>query len=205
MRVVALAFFIVVVACRNEQNPRLRHYEEILADKPAFKVVHRYPQLTSYYPDSLRMGINTALRSTTDVDRYLESCTNKQKPTQIISDYRVLLNNDSILSLEFKLTRKSAGGVARVTYFPIVLPADTFRLEFYEDVEKHLHRQKLWPYVQQLSLEQGKSFNHEAYKKGSRYHINFAFSEDSLILYPGGEGEFHGFYRLPIPLKKVYY
>jgi hypothetical protein len=45
--------------------------------------------------------------------------------------------------------------------------------------------------------------NMNAYEDGASYLISFAVTKDSLILYPGDEGEFFGYDRFPIALSEL--
>lgn len=178
------------------------------SDKPDFQmrkvksspqkhIAHIYPEISGAYPDSLLLTANRELKNMTDLDYDLQ---NNLKSDSLYSGFTVLWENDSLISFEF--TKQSyLEGQVYTTYYPRVMHKSD--LWFYiapEAIWPDFPREKLLNF---MAPELAEGINQNAYKHGSQTLISFALRRDSIIIYPGEEGEFRGKYRIALASKAL--
>jgi hypothetical protein len=116
----------------------------------------------------------------------------------IESDYVITYLSDSLASIEFVVQ-----GLSRRVYRAIFVDLVRMRLLEPYQVFPKLDRGKLYPYVKRFVDSSGININLLAYQRDSRYIIMYGRTQDDLVLYLGGEGEFEGYYKLLIPLREI--
>lgn len=125
---------------------------------------------------------------------------------KIKGDYQILLNSENMLSIEFIKQFYSSSEVDTMISGIVINPID-FELNKNDRGEVSLNsiipnfdRGTLYKYVEQYNANKSANVNLKAYESNSNYHINWAITENQLILYLGGEGEIFGYDKIRIPL-----
>lgn len=167
------------------------------AVKPATNILVKYPVIAGDYPDSLLVAVNRVLSSMTDVNYQIR---NNIETDSVFSDFEVLLENDSLISFEFRKTLFRDTLNAHFYYGLILNKEDLSAYIAPEALWKNFDRSALIPVIKKAGII---DFNEYSYRKGSHTIISYALTRDSLIVYPGDEGEFRGRYRIAIPIKHL--
>jgi hypothetical protein len=184
---------IIIHSCSKKSEFRIEHQRTTLDEH----ISHEYPVISGSYPDSVLLPANRALRKMTELEYDLG---NNIRSDSLYSGYKLLFENDSLLSLEF-IKLSFVDGQVYTTYFPRVMHKT--------DLTFFIAPEAIWPdFARELlpnyfDTSRVKSFNENSYSRGSHSIISFALTQDSIIIYPGEEGEFRGRYRVPIPLNTL--
>jgi hypothetical protein len=146
------------------------------------------------------------LENVNDMSRYVGNCSkyfpdefaNEKK--EIIGDYNILYNSDSLLNIEFFIKSER---FSKVEYRSVFVDLKNCLLLEPSKAIPNIERGKLYPYVKKFRDSTGIDINLKAYESNSNYAIMFGRTKDDLVLYLGKEGEFGGFYKILIPLNKI--
>jgi hypothetical protein len=129
---------------------------------------------------------------------------------QVIGNYKILLQTDSILSFEFQTLINRGEKKKDTIYHSIVInpkQKDTLKLGLLviepNQIIPNFKRGMIYPYIQKYKSENNTSVNLLAYETGSNYAITWAISENNFIVYVGGEGELFGKNKVEIPLNEL--
>lgn len=188
-----LMSLVLIDACQDQQEFRVdrRH------STPSANITHSYPMISGAFPDSILTAVNQSLFNMTDLNYKL---ANELDFDSLHSDYKLLYENDSLLSLEFFKVFYADDQIIK-SYYPRVMHKS--------DLSFYMAPEALWPgFSRELLLDYFDTsyahiINANAYVKDSRTVISFALAHDSIIVYPGEEGEFRGKYRVAIPAAEL--
>ncbi|QNR25915.1 hypothetical protein [Croceimicrobium hydrocarbonivorans] len=194
-------------ACENDSIYKVEAVERELLNDENCLIHQRYPQIRGIQDSMTSIGLNETLRKSPQLEQYLAQCLEPDSGQRklVLSDYRLHYVSDSLISLElYRKVKASANQEWQEMYFPISLhlpeaffpPLDlVLGADIYPKVLAHLEKWK--------AEEEGRNFNERAFVTGNNYMLPFCLSADSLILYPGAEGEFVGHQRLAIALNSL--
>jgi hypothetical protein len=201
------ALVALLISCEEPLPYQITTESRVLLDDENCLIDHRYPQLSGV-PDSMTaMGLNRYLREALQLNQALAECleTEIEGRKVILGDYRLHQLSDSLVSLELSRSHSSNTELKpSVSYYPITLnlpevfapPLDLILGDsIYRKVNQHF---AAW-----AKGDTNRSYNAAAYKNESKYAIPFCLSADSLILYPGAEGEMVALHRLAIALSDL--
>ena len=121
------------------------------------------------------------------------------------STYKVLVQNDTLLSVEFTFTQIDLDTIYDYNYYEYYsLPMNPSTGEFF-DVSRFLGddvKPLLYKYVDEYCKKEDFSVNMLSYTVERNTVLTWGFDEKHFILYIGGEGEGHGFRKVFIPLEE---
>jgi hypothetical protein len=169
-------------------------------------VVATYPQFAFQSKDSAAiLHCNEVLKNRTDVQYDLVNANN-QGAIEIRSNFKIALENDTLLSLEFfKRNNAATSSPRNLTYHPLMVNLRSYSFYLFpEAIWLNFDRGQLLPYLKKYEEKNpNAAINYASYETGSMDVISFLIAEDSLILYPGGEGEFFGKMRVAVPFSAL--
>jgi len=204
---IVLILALALGACQPEAKYKLLSLEETFLDDEACLVQLEYPQIRGLADSMSSSGINQYLRTALHLERELKSCLSPENEGRkvVLGSYKSYLITDSLMSVELvKELQSGAAGKRYKQYYPITIslpemynPPINFLLgdEIFDKL-----RVKLSDWA---ADDSSRRFNVEAYQAGSTYALAFCLSADSLILYPGAEGEYLANHRLALSLKDL--
>lgn len=198
-----LALVILLMACEAPVSYQIESRDLILMDDERCQIKHHYPQLSGLKDSLLQQGLNRHFRELNGLFSAGADCLQDSLSTQISSSYRIHQAKDTLLSIELFKDRSISGEERRIrTYYPLTIKLPE---GFFQPLELSLNEQQ-WTKMQekleswQKAKPQSRRYNQASYTWGDTDLIPFCLSSDSLILFPGGEGEGHSFQRFSIPL-----
>lgn len=162
--------------------------------------------------DKLKMTkMNEILEDFVEHEYYARNCEmNDITKSQVKGDFKILLQTDSILSIEFQTLINSGGTKIDTIYHSFVVnpeQKETPKVELLairpKQIIPNFERGMIYPYIQKYCTDNNFHVNLLAYKTGSNYIITWAISEKYFIVYVGGEGEWYGDKKIKIPLKEI--
>ncbi|MBR9923361.1 MAG: hypothetical protein GYB31_21215, partial [Bacteroidetes bacterium] len=174
-------------------------------ETPAYSAKATYPQIRGPFPDSILSKTNEFLAERGEVSFETPSSMKEELlgldlDVSVVSDYRVLFENDSLLSFEIWTIKTHLNSIADTSYYPLVLNKSDLRWYVVpEALFPQFDRELLRPF---LPFGE-KHFHKESYETGANSGISWCLAEDAFILYPGGEGEFFGKFRVEIPIEEL--
>jgi hypothetical protein len=202
---------LLIYACesKNTDYEILNRTKIIKKDNCEIPIL--YPEIKGLL-DKVKMAkLNEIFEDFAEHEYYAHNCdkTNIEK-NQVTGNYKILLQTDSILSIEFQTLINRGGTKKDTVYHSLVInpkQKDTLkdRLLIIEpnEIIPNFVRGMIYPYIQKYSSENNDYVNLLAYETGSNYVITWAISEKNLIIYVGGEGEFFGHHKIEIPLSDL--
>ena len=118
---------------------------------------------------------------------------------EIIGDYVILAEGDSIISFEFFV--KKSGTIS--SYKPVFLDIYNGALKESHDVVTNVSRNKLREFIERYKDSSNVNINLAAYSDSSSTKLFYAKKGNKLFIYAGNEGEFGGKYKIEVPLDSV--
>ena len=196
---------MLLFACQNKTPYKIIPQERTLLDDEHCLVVHSYPEIRGIRDSMTAIGINQYLREALQLKRRIISCLDDSlgERTVLLGDYSVQQISADFISLELRLSAQNRG--QKQVYF---FPASFNMPEAYNPPLELLLGEDILVRLRPLleswkAQEPGRDYNQYAYYSGSNYAIPFCLSADSLILYPGAEGELLATQRLSIALDEL--
>ena len=175
--------------------------EKVVCKNDSNEIVNKYLRLTSVKKDDKRVSeLNIYFENVNGINHW--NCGTKYfngSMGKITGDYRVLEENDSIILLEFYVTKNNLA----VNYTPVVFNKQKLQLIGRQNKYNDVSKSKLKKYVEQFVLQTGNYINLHAYDEDNNAALSYLEKGDSLILYLGEEGEGGGRYKLEIPIDSV--
>jgi hypothetical protein len=205
-----LCLSLLLTNCQNKAEKYcLVEQERNLIDDENCWVVHRYPQIRGLEDSMTSQGLNTYLKNGLQLNRYVADClrsTDAQEGRRVIvGGFNLQSLHDSLLSVELVLNiQERPEDESFKVYYPVTVqfpevfnPPIDFLLgeDIYAKIKPHI---KAW-----TDADTNRMFNDLALEPSANYALPFCLSADSLILYPGSEGEFMSQQRLAISLKDL--
>lgn len=197
----------LLIACQPELKYQISSGNQVYLDDENCLIDQRYPIIKGVADSMSASGLNQYFRTALHLERYASDCLEDSSKERILvlGDYLVHSLSDSLISIELIRSLKSTKDTKPGrSYYPVTVklpeiynpPLDQFfGAKVYE---------KLLPKLE--SWAQGDSnrfYNEVAFRPGTHYAIPYCLSADSLILYPGAEGEFTALNRLAIALSDL--
>lgn len=195
-----------LIACNKDLTYQVKGQDLKLSDEKTCKIQHHYPQLTGLSDSLLQEGLNRYLRETTGLFTASANCINDSVTTDLTSDYKLHLQRDTVLSIELIRKAKQANSEEiKETYFPLTVK---FPEGYFLPLEFVLNERQWGKMTEYLKKWQAKwpnqrRYNEDSYIWGDNDLIPYCLSSDSLILFPGGEGENQSWQRHSIALKDL--
>ena len=206
--------FIIVIfiyGCESNTNG----YEIIKREKTISKNNCRikilFPEISGLEGQRKLAEINKVLENFPKHEYYAHDCLEKKrKQNEVTGDYEILLENDTILSIEFRTYIQRTDERAHIIYHSVVInPKQAYDSKIGivgidpKQIFPTFKRGMIYPYIKKYSIKHKKHINLLAYETGSNYIITWAITKTDLIVYPGGEGEWYGDDKVKIPLEKL--
>ena len=195
------------ISCKNDKKLDIVNQYKMLIDNDYCKIHFNYPIIRESALDSVTQAdLNQALYTIPEYNYYLQRYdTTKMQRDVIHGDYDIILQNDSIISIEYlTVINQSQKTVSDSIYHSIVFKIDSNNQLIWgispEYIIANFDRSSLKPYIEKYNLHADRKANLLAYESGSRYAITWALTNKTIIIYPAGEGEHFGFGKLIIPL-----
>ena len=192
-------------SCEDGSRYSITAKERSLIDDENCLITQRYPVLKGIADSMTAMGMNQYFKGALQLERRLKSCLEAegQQRKVIIGDFVSHSLNDSLVSIELKMDLQENGKRMKF-YYPISMKMP----EVYSPSLEMLFGDSIFTKVRPkldawAKADTNRSYNNFAFKLGSNYAIPFCLSADSLILYPGAEGEAVAFNRLAISRKEL--
>ncbi len=200
------SLLLLFAACEHQASYQVVEREILIMDDETCQIKHRYPEIQGL-PDSLmQAGLNRHLRELSGLFKAGAECLEDSSSIALQSDYKLHLMNDTLLSLEIYTLRKNRQtGQSQTVYFPlsIKLPEGYFQpLQFSLSQSQWNTMQEALRQWQEEKPQQ-RRYNEHSYIWGDSDLIPFCLSKDSLILFPGGEGEGQSYQRLSIAKSRL--
>ena len=213
MKHIKYIFFIIffIYGCESDKNA----YEIIKRTKTVSKdncqLQISFPQIEGLQDVEKMAELNKVLEKFPEHEYYAKDCEQKKiKRDEVSGDYRILLKNDSILSIEFQTLIQRENLKTDTIYHSVVVnPKQSYKSKIGivgiepKQILPDFKRGMIYPYIKKYSIENNKHVNLLAYETNSNYVITWAISEKDFIVYVGGEGEWYGKNKIKIPLKKL--
>lgn len=201
-----ILLIFIFSSCRDSFRNLIERDKIILLDENTCKVISYYPVVHIKNNDSVVSSLNINLKDINRMERYVDDCSgfftpeNLNKKKEIIGDYKILFESDSLLNIEFSVNSKY---FSKTEYHSVFI--DLVKGELIEGsrIIPNIDRSKLYPYVKRFVDSTGIDINLKAYEKDSKYSIMFGKTKSEFVLYLGKEGEFGGYYKITVPLKDI--
>lgn len=204
---------VVFSCCTDNQQILIGSQTRILIENEQCDIKSTFPVMSGLSDQSALDSINKLLLHFPDIEYYTHHCDDSLTKTKVVrSNFEVKLMTDTMLSIEYRTVKTvpETGFKYEVFHSIVLSPSNGLNgrptLWGYEPeiLFPDFDRGKLFKYVQEHNrLNPNKGGNELAYKSGSGYVITWGLTKNSMILYLGGEGEFHGFTPIEIPLKEL--
>jgi len=157
-------------------------------------------------------NLNGLLKNIPDYNYHAQNCDDSRfSKTSIEGDFKILLQTDEFLSIEF-IKRFKSDDINKVDSMisGFVINPIAFETNKGSKGEINIHsiipnfkRGSLYKYVKQYNETRKANVNLNAYQSESNYHINWTITDRDFILYLGGEGEIFGHDKISIPLDEL--
>ena len=204
-----LIFGILIYSCQSNRDGYAINERNEIITKDKCKIPISYPEISGLADREKTNKLNKILKEFPEHEYYARKCENNGK-SNVKGDYQILLQNDSILSIEFRTLIERQNKKVDTVYHSIVLnpkAKDTNEIGIVgiepNEIIPNYERGKIYPYVKKYSVENNDYINLLAYETGSNYVITWAVSDKDFIIYVGGEGEWFGNNRIKIPLNEL--
>lgn len=201
-------FWMLMFGCGSHQN----EYKVVNRTKTITKgncqIPISFPEISGLVDTGKMTKLNKLLEVFPEHEYYANHCDENSKGRkEVKGDYRILLKNDSLLSIEFQTIISRDHSKTDTIYHSIVINMHASKIEAWAIEPEHIipnfNRGMIYPYIKKFSDDHQISINLLAYEKGSQYQITWAVSERNFIVYAGGEGEGFGTHKIEIPLDKL--
>lgn len=197
--------FVALGACNRstQQKVVVRQEKKQWVHTEKCFIWQSYPQIEGLADTLVQDRFNDFLLK---VNRIQEAAVNCENDTldryRAMGSYFVRSLNDSLLSLEI-WSQYEQNKDYWVHYYPITVRLPDLH---FLSLEQQLGPQ-IWaqidPFLKRWAQHPEHTYNEEAYHSGTRTVINYTLTPDSLILFPGSEGEGVAMHRLSIGLNQL--
>ncbi|MCB0395733.1 MAG: hypothetical protein KDD36_03715 [Flavobacteriales bacterium] len=195
---ICLLLVMLSTGCQKATNYKLvDRTENYTSINGRCTVEYNYPVLVQSSGDSVTLAL-TGIKEISDFERFIQRFSEGDSNLTVHVQYKILQQTDSLLCLEYTTQMK---GHQRKIFHSLTLSPLTLKQYELSDFFKGDYMSVISSHVTAF-CEKNKIFlNMRPYEDDrSGYHVNFTVTEDHLILYAGAEGDFHGYYKINIPL-----
>lgn len=204
---ILMIFVAAFIGCQADDSSYGVLTKSRTIEKGDCKVPVDYPQIIWKSNRDNQSEINGILEDLPEHEYYARNCSSDD-PQTVFGKFEVLLKTDTVLCIEYQ-THITYRNKQRVLFHSLVIHPDTdTSLTFTEivtdpgDLIPNFDRGKILPHIERYNLERKANINTLAYQSESNYVITWGITEQNLIIYPGGEGEAFGHYKIEIPLSE---
>lgn len=172
------------------------------------KVPISYPQIQGDIDRVNLNKLNEILDRFPEHEFYARNCAS-ENPQLVTGNFEVLLKKDSVLCIEYRTDIEYKNEHSTVFNSLVLNPYGDASMDFGSigiepsDLIPDFNRGKLLPYIKKYISDKKDHVNLLAYEKGSNYVITWGITDKNFIIYPGGEGEWHGYDKIEIPLSEL--
>jgi len=207
--ILIIGFLIYGCESKNAEYEILKRTKIIKKDNCEIPI--SYPEIKGLL-DKVKMGkLNEIFEDYAEHEYYAHNCKKTDiKKNQVSGNYKILLQTDSILSIEFQTLINRGRTKKDTVYHSLVInpkQKDTLKVGLLgiepNEIIPNFERGMIYPYIQKYSSKNNDYVNLIAYETGSNYVITWAISEKNFIVYVGGEGEWFGNKKIEIPLNEL--
>lgn len=210
-----ILFIITFITnCTTNVELQIDKKNKILVNNESCNISFSYPVVTNSRLDSTTLSeLNWIFYNMPEYDYYSHGCNEKRSEKNVIKgDYKILLQKDSILSIEYiTVLQHYYGNKQDTIYHSMVLNTKLIKENMTkmlwgilpEQIIPNFDRGKLKPYVEKYNITAERTANILAYESGSSYVITWGLTKDNFIIYVADEGEGHGFEKIEIPIEKL--
>lgn len=195
-----------IAACKPKANYQIEERYIEFSKTENCTVLHRFPEVSGIKDSLLEEGLNRYFRQETGLFRAAAQCLEDSQRLEVISSYLVLSQSESLLSVELqKRTKSKENGENLLLYYPLSIRIEDGHVQPLELLLSQAEWAIMTNKLKSWREEDPKNriYNEASYEWGNTDLIPYGLSSDSLILYPGGEGETHSKFRLPIALEDL--
>jgi hypothetical protein len=209
MRKIKYIILIFLSSCSDSVDYNIgRKFKSFIANENCL-IEFYFPEVRLRDSSLNLTELNDLLERLPDYKYHGHRCDEVNVNKRIIKgDYKVGLQNEDVLSIEF-ITQIGQSGEQRVmtVYHSLVMNPKKFDENKYllepEKLFPNFDRGVLKKYVENFNKTNNQTVNLLAYNTGSNYAITWGLTEEKFILYVGGEGEAFGYDRIEIPIGEV--
>ena len=200
-----IVFLILIVLCSHKQIDNkqidLKKIEKRTKIKYGLFLINRFPKIIKpCLNDDRLQRLNSVLESRTRLNTIRDASTSlSNEKKNIISDYNILEENDSLVSFEFFLKK----GNKIYIYSTTTYNKHKCKLMSCEEVVPNVEREKLKKYIDIYFKKLNIRFSTDSYNKNENTELTYSKKGKIFILYAGDEGEGHGYYKIQMPLDSV--
>jgi hypothetical protein len=205
--VLRLLIISTLFACQKSNLPVVESFNESVQLGDGTRIKHSYPQCEGINDTVFQAKLNLLLHNISDF-QYL--IANNQPSSNKIKDndgiihigYRTTIKNDSLLGFEFYKNFEKSDSLISKDYRAILVNHRNGL--FYSEPSEIIasfKRSKILSFIQNADTNKSKFFYNEySYDDSKNTLLTWTITNDSLLIYPGGEGEAFGYFRVSIPL-----
>ncbi|MEX1189845.1 MAG: hypothetical protein WED33_11350 [Bacteroidia bacterium] len=207
LSILSLTFIVIIYSCSSDQKTLVSSEKESIKLKSGILINHTYPQINKAGSEEIKEKLNNILKNYTDIQYQIanDSEDDSFNPTndgKINSEFTILFESDSLLSIEFRKDFLLSDSLYYREFRAVLLNHKTGVIQ--SSPEAYLpdfKRSKLLPFIYgDLLVSESQIYLNEAsYLDGRNTTLTWTIKQDSFIVYPGGEGEMFGRYRVSIP------
>jgi hypothetical protein len=205
---ILLLGFLICGCEQNNDGYKIKNRTKTIS-KENCQVAISFPEIINLDDDEKMAKLNQVLENFPEHEYYARNC-GKDNQNKIRGEYQVLLQNDSILSVEFRTLIQRANKKVDTVYHSVVVNPNrksTLENEILgiepNEIIPNFKRGMIYSYIEKYSSENENYINLLAYETGSNYVITWAVTEKEFIVYVGGEGEWFGHNRVKIPISEL--
>ena len=205
----AILLLIVLSSCSDSLDYSVEKKFMSLTDNENCLIEFAYPEVRLKDSNLNLTELNDFLERFPDYKYYGHRCDETTANKTIIKgDYKIIMEKEDILSIEFISQIGQSGEQSiRTIYHSLVMNPKTIDEGKYslepEDVFSNFDRGVLKRYVENFNNTNNQSVNLLAYNTGSNYAITWGLTKENFILYVGGEGEAFGYDRIEVPIAEI--
>jgi hypothetical protein len=220
MKTIFYLLYLILLFTNSENLNKfiIERKHKVLVNNENCDISFDYPEVASSDFKINLSELNELLYRVADYEWYSFHCDDTARTVKkiITGGYNILLQNDSLISIEYftyQVHPTIVNNEFDTIYHTLVINTKTNlnkRKEsenlFFDLIAQPLpgfDRGKLYPYVEKFNRSRNKDVNLLAYQSGSNYSITWAITKDSFVLYVGGEGEFCGYNKIIIPFNEL--
>lgn len=199
-----------IASCTSQEEYYIKKNSKTIVKNENCEISFHYPELKS--PNQDFKKVNELLEKFPDYKYHSNNCEDSSfAKKRITGNYQILLQLPERLSIQFTkhFHRDNKGKIDTMISGIVINPIEFEKGLSNENVVTinsiipNFKRGMLYKYVKEYNKVEQANINLKAYEDESKYHINWAVTNENLILYLGSEGEFFGNDKIEIPIEKL--
>jgi len=200
-----LLLALTLTACTQLASSALRVVDKRkeLVGTEKCQISYRYPQIEGMADSLIQKRFNDFLGSVSRIPQAVIHCEKDSvERYRAKGDYSLSSLSDSLLSIEIT-TQYQQNQKQWVQYHPVTVSLPHL---YFRPLEQQFGAEiwaKVDPFLKRWAEKEEHNYNQEAYHPGTKTVVNYTLGADSLVLYPGSEGEGVARHRLAIGLDQL--